>query len=77
MSDTPTVCMTTKRQKPWSAGRMRLYVVMIDGYTSEKFIAKSASKARYAAYRALCEAERKWRFKDFLERCHVLPMGVV
>lgn len=53
----------------------RVYIVTVEGYTSHRFTARSASAARYAAFRAFCEAAWKMPFLDFLRRVHVQALG--
>lgn len=43
----------------------RRFIVDVDGFMPEKFVATSAAKARYAAFRKFTEAYR-CTFRDFL-----------
>lgn len=54
---------------------MKRYAVAVDGYTREKFDAHTPSAARYAAFKAFCEATTKIPFVEFLRRVHVIHLG--
>lgn len=58
-----------------SQSTTRRYVVKVDGFEGVEFRARSASAARYAAFRAIREAGYRYTFPDFLRRVSVLHMG--
>lgn len=55
----------------------RRYVVRVDGFDGVEFVARSASAARFAAFRAIREAGYRITFREFLGLSSVLAMGAV
>jgi hypothetical protein len=54
----------------------RVYAIRVGDLDGERFVATSASKARYMAFKALREAGYKYDFKSFLSRTVTLHLGV-
>ena len=57
---------------------LRRYIIRVDGFDDEEFIAETASKARYQAWKAFSEARGpSWpgRFIDFARCAYTLHLG--
>lgn len=58
---------------------LRRYIIQVEGFSDEEFIAETASKARYMAWKAWCEAgnNRSYPggFIDFAKGVYTLHLG--
>lgn len=55
---------------------IKIYSITVDGFGPERFHARSASAARYQAFKALHEAGYRYEFRDFLAKTGTLHLGI-